>query len=77
MARKAGAKRGATSLGPDGWVEWDANPNPVHERVQAQLPALTEGRIELGASAGLGLDLSIAAWRDFVRWQGEAVGPGP
>ena len=58
------------ALGTEGWVEWDANPNPIHQPLQAGLPVVTAGQIMLGASPGLGPALSIEAWDDRITWHG-------
>lgn len=60
------------AMGEGGWVEWDANPNPIHDRVADQLPVITEGAIDLGAAPGLGLELHPSLWADLVSWQGVA-----
>jgi len=60
------------AMGEGGWVEWDANPNPTHDPVRAQLPAVHEGRIALSAAPGLGVELRIEDYARLVRWQGAA-----
>lgn len=61
------------ALGDAGYVEWDANPNPVHAPLAEQLPVVTEGRITLDAKLGLGLAVDIADWRAQLTWQGAAA----
>jgi D-galactarolactone cycloisomerase len=61
------------ALGREGWVEWDANPNPIHERVQPLLPAVTDGTITLGEGPGLGAALAIQTWADLISWHGFAA----
>ena len=61
------------ALGDAGYVEWDANPNPVHAPLAEQLPVVTEGRITLDAKPGLGLAVDIADWWARLTWQGAAA----
>lgn len=61
------------ALGEAGYVEWDANPNPVHAPLAEQLPRVHEGRITLGDAPGLGLQVDIAAWQAQLTWQGSAA----
>lgn len=58
------------AVGDSGWVEWDANPNPVHDRVADSLPEVEEGRVRLGNVAGLGLAPSPSRYADLVTWHG-------
>ncbi|MBS0304792.1 MAG: mandelate racemase/muconate lactonizing enzyme family protein [Proteobacteria bacterium] len=60
------------AMGDDGWVEWDANPNPIHDRVSGQLPVVLEGRISLSDAPGLGVALHIEDFDPLVQWQGTA-----
>ena len=48
----------------DGWLEVDANENPLRTLLCPPLETLNAGRIALGAAAGLGVDPDIAALRD-------------
>ena len=38
----------------------------------SQLPVVTDGRITLGDTPGLGLAIDIAAWQTQITWQGHA-----
>lgn len=58
------------ALGDRGWVEWDANPNPWHDQVRGQLPAVMDGRVNLGTTPGLGLDLDAASLASRCTWSG-------
>lgn len=64
------------ALGDTGYVEWDANPNPVHAPLVEQLPVVADGRITLGDAPGLGLAVNIADWQAQITWQGEAAAGG-
>ena len=59
------------ALGDAGYVEWDANPNPVHAPLAEQLPVVRKGRIALGEAPALGLAIDIAAWQTQLTWQGQ------
>ncbi len=59
------------ALGDSGWVEWDANPNPIHDRIKDRLPKPCEGRVTLGGEAGLGLDLDMDDFGSLVTWRGQ------
>jgi L-alanine-DL-glutamate epimerase-like enolase superfamily enzyme len=59
------------ALGDAGYVEWDANPNPVHAPLAEQLPVVREGRIALGEAPALGLAIDIAAWQTQLTWRGQ------
>jgi L-alanine-DL-glutamate epimerase-like enolase superfamily enzyme len=61
-----------SAIGNSGWVEWDANPNPLHDRLGGQLPAVCDGQVQLATAPGLGLDLRIAHFEDLVTWSGAA-----
>ncbi|WP_326534768.1 mandelate racemase/muconate lactonizing enzyme family protein [Pseudorhodoferax sp.] len=58
--------------GDHGWVEWDANTNPLHEPVLDQLPVIQAGRIDLPVAPGLGLALPLNDFAGWIRWQGSA-----
>lgn len=59
------------AMGDDGWVEWDANRNPLHQPLADQLPAVHEGRIALGDAPGLGPQVDPGpAWGAQITWQG-------
>ncbi len=58
------------AMGDDGWVEWDANPNPTHDPLRAQLPEVRQGRIALSDAAGLGVDVRVEEFERWVRWRG-------
>jgi L-alanine-DL-glutamate epimerase-like enolase superfamily enzyme len=59
------------AMGESGWCEWDANPNPIHQRLAAQLPQAGDGRLTLGTEAGLGLAIGMRDFADLVSWQGD------
>lgn len=61
------------AVGDAGCVEWDANPNPLHERLALQLPHVHEGRIRLGGAPGSGLVVRMADFTDLVTWGGAAA----
>lgn len=60
------------AVGDAGWVEWDANPNPIHDLVAEQLPAVDAGRVQLGEAAGLGLVPGPALLAGLATWHGAA-----
>ena len=58
------------AVGDAGWVEWDANPNPLHDQAADQLPTVEAGRVELGDAAGLGLAPDPSQFADLETWHG-------
>lgn len=62
------------ACGEGGFVEWDANPNPVHARVADRLPRIVDGRIVLGEAPGLGMAFAIDEFADLVTWSGASAG---
>ena len=60
------------ALGDAGYVEWDANPNPVHAPWPSNCRSVRKGRIALGEAPALGLAIDIAAWQAQFTWQGRA-----
>ncbi|HET8877104.1 MAG TPA: mandelate racemase/muconate lactonizing enzyme family protein, partial [Casimicrobiaceae bacterium] len=48
----------AAAGGGDGWVEWDANPNPLRDGFP--LPAVVDGRVVLTDAPGLGFVPDVA-----------------
>ena len=60
------------AIGNAGWVEWDANPNPIHDLVAGHLPQVVEGRVGLADRPGLGLELDPLRFADLVSWYGNA-----
>lgn len=60
------------AAGRAGMTEWDANPNPLMDRLGALLPSVHEGRVTLAATPGLGFEPPLADLADLVTWQGQA-----
>jgi hypothetical protein len=56
------------AVGDSGWVEWDANPNPILDRVADQLPQVDDGHVRLADVAGLGLVPDLSLIVDLVTW---------
>ena len=53
------------AVGSDGFVEVDANDNPLRELLGAPLPHVREGRVTLGEAAGLGIGPDLAALASY------------
>jgi len=54
------------AAGGDGWLEIDANPNPLRERLCGPLGGIRGGRASLGSAPGLGIEpdpQELAVWR--------------
>ena len=51
----------------DGWLEVDANENPLRTLLCPPLATLAAGRITLAAAPGLGVDPDLAALRALCR----------
>lgn len=49
------------AAGGDGWLEIDANPNPLRERLCGALAVIRDGRASLGAQPGLGIEPDLRA----------------
>ena len=48
-----------------GFVEVDANPNPLRELLAPQLPKIEQGSITLNTSPGLGITPDLNALKEF------------
>ena len=48
-----------------GFVEVDANPNPLRELLAPQIPHMNQGKITLGSLPGLGITPDLAALKEF------------
>ncbi len=48
-----------------GFVEVDANPNPLRELLAPQIPQMNQGKITLGSLPGLGITPDLAALKEF------------
>ena len=46
-------------------------PEGLSTRVADQLPRVTQGRLDLGRTPGLGLDIDPMVFRDLVTWSGD------
>jgi hypothetical protein len=55
------------AVGGDGYVEVDANENPLREALGSPLPEIVEGRITLSDRPGLGIEPDIDGLRSFRR----------
>jgi L-alanine-DL-glutamate epimerase-like enolase superfamily enzyme len=55
------------AAGGDGWLEIDANPNPLRERLCGPLAEVRDGRASLGQAPGLGVEPAPAALADWRR----------
>ncbi len=53
------------AVGGDGFVEVDANDNPLRELLGAPFPLVREGRVMLGEAAGLGIEPNLAALASY------------
>ncbi|MEO7336098.1 MAG: enolase C-terminal domain-like protein [Caldimonas sp.] len=56
------------AAGGDGWLEVDANPNPLRTELWPALASLDDGRVTLGDAPGLGIDLDVDLERLRARW---------
>lgn len=54
------------AVGGEGYVEVDANPNPLRELLAMPTFFLTQGRVELGGAGGLGVVPDLSASKDFI-----------
>lgn len=54
------------AVGGDGYLELDANPNPLRTRSAQDFPAVRDGRLTLGGEPGIGINVSIAALQPFA-----------
>jgi L-alanine-DL-glutamate epimerase-like enolase superfamily enzyme len=48
------------AIGGDGFVEVDANDNPLRELLGAPFPVVRDGRVTLSEDAGLGIEPDLA-----------------
>jgi D-galactarolactone cycloisomerase len=53
------------AVGGEGFVEVDANDNPLREPLGAPFPLVRDGLVTLGEAAGLGIEPDLAALADF------------
>ncbi len=53
------------AVGGDGFVEVDANDNPLRELLGAPFPLVREGRVMLGEAVGLGIKPDLAALASY------------
>lgn len=54
------------AVGGDGMLEIDANPNPLRTLTCATLNGVVDGRADLGALPGLGVEPDLAVLREFA-----------
>jgi L-alanine-DL-glutamate epimerase-like enolase superfamily enzyme len=55
------------AAGGDGYVELDANANPLRTLGASSFPVPVDGAIELGERPGIGLDADLAALKPYLR----------
>lgn len=55
------------ATGGDGWLEVDANANPLRTLLCGPLAAVRDGRVRLGATPGIGVEPDLAALREATR----------
>jgi len=65
----------AANARDDGWLEVDANENPLRTLLCPPLASLRAGRITLGAAAGLGVEPDVAALREMCKAAGVGATP--
>ena len=63
----------AANAREDGWLEVDANENPLRTLLCPPLASLRAGRITLDAAPGLGIEPDIAALRAMCESAGGAA----
>ena len=54
------------AVGGPGYVEVDANPNPLREQLATPVFSLIDGAVQLGERPGLGVEPDLVACRDFI-----------
>lgn len=55
------------AVGGDGWLEVDANDNPLRSLLCGPLGTVSFGRVRLGDAAGIGIEPDLVALRDASR----------
>src|SRR5690606_36319910 len=54
------------AAGGKGWGEWDANPNPLRERLMPADITVTEGVVTLSDAPGIGFAPDMAVLKEFA-----------
>jgi D-galactarolactone cycloisomerase len=62
------------AVGGAGWVEIDANPNPLRDAFVAAMPMVRNGRVTLGDDAGVGVVPEAEPLKAYRSWFGEWSG---